>query len=284
MKLRLANATIFDPSSSHHLQQTNILIEDGIIASIGEMSEGKAIDLKGKIVAPGWVDLFAHFNEPGLEHKEDLRSGSLTAAAGGFTDVCLIPNTNPVVESKGEVQYIRSRSKEVDLWPLGALSEGTKGENLTEILDLHTHGAVAFTDGLNPIWNSELLLKALQYVQKFDGLVITRPQDVGLGRYTQMHEGVISTELGMTGEPSLSEFLTVQRDIEILKYVGGKIHFSQISCERSVSLIKKAKDAGLQVTCDVSINHLLFTENDLESFDTNFKISPPLRSARTEKH
>ncbi len=283
MKLRLANATIFDPTSSFHLQQTNLLIEDGIITQIGEIGEGKAIDLKGKILAPGWVDIFANFNEPGLEHKEDLRSGSAAAAAGGFTDVCLIPNTSPVVESKGAVQYIKAKSKEVDLWPMGAVSEEAKGENLTEILDLQLHGAVAFTDGLNPIWNSELLLKALQYVQKFNGLVITRPQDVGLGRHTQMHEGTISTELGMTGEPSLSEFITIQRDIEILKYVGGKIHFSQVSSERSVSLIKNAKSAGLNVTCDVSINHLLFTENDLESFDTNFKVSPPLRRERDRK-
>jgi dihydroorotase len=283
MRIRLANAKIFDPSSEFHLQTTNILIEDGVITQIGEIPEGKSIDLKGKIVAPGWVDLFANFNEPGLEHKEDLKSGSAAAANGGFTDVCLIPNTSPVIESKSEVEYIKARSKDVDLWPLGAVSEGLKGENLTEILDLHKHGAVAFTDGTHPIWNSELLLKALQYVQKFDGLIMSRPQDVGLSRHTQMHEGVVSTTLGMTGEPSIAEYITIQRDIEILKYVGGKIHFSQISCERSVSLIKHAKDAGLNVTCDVSINHLIFTENDLESFDTNFKLEPPLRREKDRK-
>jgi dihydroorotase len=283
MKIRLVNATIFDTSSKFHLKRTNLLIENGVIQKIGDIEEGKSIDLKGAYLCPGFVDMFAHFNEPGNEHKEDIGSGVKCAINGGFTDVCLIPNTNPPIETKGDVQFILSKSHEVNLWPLAALSEGLKGENLTEILDLHTHGAVAFTDGEHPTWNSELFLKVLQYVHKFDGLIIERPKDTGLSRHTQMHEGKMSTILGLTGEPSLAEELIVQRDIEILKYVGGKVHFSRISTKRSVDLIRRAKRAGLNVTCDVSINHLYFTDKNLEDFDTNYKVDPPFRTERDRK-
>ncbi|MFT6868348.1 MAG: dihydroorotase [Cyclobacteriaceae bacterium] len=283
MKLRLANATIFDSTSKFHLQKTNLLIEDGIITKIGDFSEGKSIDLKGKYLSPGWVDMSANFSEPGLEHKEDTISGSNCAVKGGFTDVCLVPNTYPPIESKGDVQFVLAQSKAVSLWPLAALSEGLKGENLTEILDLHKHGAVGFTDGLNPIWNSELLLKALQYMHKFDGLVIDRPKDLALSKYMQMHEGVMSTSLGLNGEPSLSEELMILRDIEILRYAGGRIHFSNISTKKSVDLIKRAKKIGLRVTCDVAINNLIFTDDDLETFDTNYKVDPPFRTERDRK-
>lgn len=283
MKLRLANATIFDPSSKFHLKKTDILVDGGTISHIGNLSEGKQIDLKGKWVSAGWIDLFSNFSEPGHEHKEDIRSGVQCAVNGGFTDVCLIPNTDPPLETKGDVQFIKKLSNEISLYPLAAISEGTKGENLTEILDLQANGAIAFTDGINPIWNTELLLKALQYVQKFDGLVIQRPKDIGLSRNAQMHEGVISTSLGLDGEPSLSEEIIIQRDLEILKYAGGRLHFNQLSTKRAVDLVRKAKKSGLQVTCDVAISHLIYTENDLIDFDTNYKVDPPLRTEKDRK-
>lgn len=283
MKIRLANATIFDPSSKLHLKKTDILINNGVIEGVGKYDLGKVIDLKGKIVGLGWCDLFAHFNEPGLEHKEDISSGMACAVAGGFTDVCLLPNTQPPVETKGDVKFILGKSGVVNLWPLAALSEGVKGENLTEILDMQAHGAVAFTDGLNCIWNSELLLKALQYVQKFDGLVMQKAKDPGLSQHAQMHEGVVSTGLGLNGEPSLAEELIIQRDIEILKYAGGRLHFTQISSKRSVALIKKAKKDGLVVTCDVAVAQLVFNEQNLEDFDTNYKVDPPYRTESDRK-
>ncbi|MEP0368644.1 MAG: dihydroorotase [Cyclobacteriaceae bacterium] len=283
MKIRLANATIFAPSSKLHLKKTDILINNGVIEGIGKSDLGKVIDLKGKIVGLGWCDLFAHFNEPGLEHKEDISSGMACAVAGGFTDVCLLPNTQPPVQTKGDVKFILGKSGVVNLWPLAALSEGLKGENLTEILDMQSHGAVAFTDGLNCIWNSELLLKALQYVQKFEGLVIQKAKDPGLSQHAQMHEGVVSTGLGLNGEPSLAEELIIQRDIEILKYAGGRLHFSQVSSKRSVALIKKAKKDGLAVTCDVAVAQLLFNEQNLEDFDTNYKVDPPYRTELDRK-
>ncbi|MEO9477535.1 MAG: dihydroorotase [Cyclobacteriaceae bacterium] len=283
MKIRLANATIFDPSSKLHLKKSDILINNGIIEVVGKSDLGKVIDLKGKIVGVGWCDLFANFNEPGLEHKEDISSGMACAVAGGFTDVCLLPNTQPPVETKGDVKFILGKSGVVNLWPLAALSEGLKGENLTEMLDMQSHGAVAFTDGLNCIWNSELLLKALQYVQKFEGLVIQKAKDPGLSQHAQMHEGVVSTGLGLNGEPSLAEELIIQRDIEILKYAGGRLHFTQISSKRSVALIKKAKKDGLAVTCDVAAAQLVFNEQNLEDFDTNYKVDPPYRTESDRK-
>ncbi len=285
MKILLSQATIFDPASKFHQKKYDILIEDGVITQIGQnLKAKKVIDCDKKEVFPGFVDLFAHFNDPGFEHKEDLESGSRVANSGGFTDVLLIPNNHPVTQSKSDVEYIQSQSKYgVDLWAMGAVSEGTAGENLTEILDLQHAGARAFSDGINSIWNTELLLKALQYVQKFDGLIINRPKDKHLSMHTHMHEGVVSTLLGLKGEPSISEELAIQRDLDILRYTGGRLHFSQISTIKSVSLIKKAKKEGLNVTCDVGIHHLVFTEDLINNFDSNYKSDPPFRSEKDRK-
>lgn len=285
MKLHLSNAQIFDPASRHHLEVIDILIENGQISEIGKkVKSSKAIDLGGKLVVPGFVDLFSHFNEPGFEHKEDLASGIASAIFGGFTDVCLIPNTYPVIETKSDITFLKAKSGgSVDLHPIAAISEGTSGENLTEILDLEAAGAVAFSDGLQPVWNSELLLKALQYVQKFDGLVINRPKDIHLSQFSHMHEGNVSTSLGLKGEPSLSEEISIKRDLDILRYTGGRIHFSQISSAEGVDIIKAAKKEGLHVTCDVSIHHLVFTDKDLEGFDSNYKLDPPLRTTKDRR-
>ncbi|XOV91486.1 MAG: dihydroorotase family protein [Bacteroidota bacterium] len=285
MKILLSNATIFDSSSKFHQKKSDILVEDGAISKIGKgLSAKKVVDCSGKQVFPGFVDLFAHFNDPGFEQKEDLASGSRVAISGGFTDVALIPNNKPVTETKADVEYIRSQSRYgVDLWPIGAVSEGAEGENLTEILDLHHAGARAFSDGLNSIWNTELLLKALQYVQKFNGLIINRPKDKHLSMHTHMHEGIVSTLMGLKGEPSISEELAIQRDLDILRYAGGRLHFNQISTEKSVKLIKNAKKEGLNVTCDVGIHHLIFTDEHIADFDSNFKSDPPFRSEKDRK-
>lgn len=285
MKLLLKNARIFDPSSIHHGEIRDILIEDGVIQQIGEDLAGQEIwDLESKMITPGFVDLFAHFNEPGFEHKEDISSGIEAALSGGFTDVCLIPNTHPVVETKSDVRYFISRSgKEIDLYPIGAVSEGARGENLTEILDLNQAGAIAFSDGLHPIWNAELLLKALQYVQKFDGLIIDRAKDIHLAQFSQMHEGEVSTSLGMKGEPALSEEIALKKSLDILKYAGGRMHFTHLSTAKGVDLIKNAKREGLRVTCDVAIHQLLYTDRNLMDFDANYKVDPPFRTERDRK-
>jgi len=285
MKLLLSNAKIMDIHSPHHGQQVDLLLDGESISQIGTGLEAKkVIDLQGMIVTPGLFDLFAHFNDPGHEHKEDFQSGKKAAQFGGFTDVCLIPNTEPVIESKSDVNFLKSRSGDgVDIHVLGAVSEGCKGENLTEILDLNEAGAVAFTDGLSPIWNTELLLKALQYMHKFDGLIINRPKDVHLSQFTHMHEGEVSTMLGLKGEPSISEEIAIKRDIEILKYAGGSLHFSHLSTARGVKIIKSAKKKGLSVTCDVAIHQLIYSDQDLSDYDTHLKLDPPLRSERDRK-
>lgn len=284
MKVQLLNAFVFDPRSPFFKKKINILVENGVISKIGKSKfDVKEIDLDGAYLVPGFVDLCANFNDPGFENKEDITSGINCALYGGFTDVCLQPNTNPPITTKGDVEYLIGKSGKVDLWPLGAISEDTKGENLAELLDLAESGAVAFSDGTHPISNGELLLKAFQYLKKGDGLVINRPKDKSLSRHAQMHEGLISTSLGMVGEPSLSEEISIMRDLEILKYSGGRIHFSQISCARSVELIRKAKKDGLNVTCDVNVHHLYFTDQALLDFDTNYKLDPPLRTEKDRK-
>lgn len=285
MKVLLKNSNILDLSSPFHGQNVDVYIESGEIREIGKNLTLDADELiEGCTVTPGFCDLNAHFSEPGGEHREDLKSGSIAAAFSGFTDVCVLPNTDPVIESKSDVRFINNGAiNGVALHAIGAVSEGCKGENLTEILDLENAGAVAFSDGLNPIHNTELLLKALQYVQKFEGLVINRPKDIHLAQYAQMHEGRVSTIMGMKGEPSLSEEIAIKRDLDILGYTGGRLHFSQVSTVEGIALIKKAKKKGFSVTCDVAIHQLLYTEKDLQEYDTNYKTDPPLRSERDRK-
>ena len=227
----------------------------------------------------------AQFNDPGLEHKEDLETGTKAAAAGGFTDVMILPNVDPVVVGKNAIGYYQkwNRNSPVTIHPTAAISLGTKGEELTEMIDLHTAGAVAFTDGINPIWHTDILLKSLQYVQKFNGLVINRPEDKMLTAFGNMNEGEVSTTLGMKGMPALAEEVMIKRDLQLLEYAGGKIHFSMISSAGSVALIKEAKKKGLNVTADVGAHHLIFNETALSDFDTNYKVNPPFRTEKDRK-
>lgn len=278
MSLLLKNAHVVDPASSGHDKKLNLLIENGKITSLQGSKAVKEVDLEGKIVFPGWFDFNAHFNDPGLEYKEDIDSGCKTASLGGFTDVQVIPNTSPPLETKSDVKYVLHRASPlVDLHISAALSENLNGENLTEIFDLKHSGAGSFSDGDNPIWNAKLLLKALQYTSPLNVPIIQFPRDRSLSENTHMHEGKVSTLLGLRGEPALSEELMVMRDLEILKYSGGRIHFSRVSSAKSVERIRKAKQEGQHVTCDTSIHQLLFTDEAATDFDTNFKNLPPFR-------
>ncbi|MEP2025023.1 MAG: dihydroorotase [Reichenbachiella sp.] len=287
MNILLREAKILDPQSPHHNKVVNIHIKDGQIVSI-DKKEHRAdtiIEAKGQFLTPGWFDMKSHFNDPGNEHKEDLASGAATAAKGGFTGVAILPNTTPVVQTKGNVEYVLSKSKSylTDIYPMAAVTLDTKGEDLTEMLDLHTAGAVAFTDGEKPIWHTDMMLKSLIYLQKIDGLLINQPEDQLLTRFGSMNEGTVSTILGLKGMPTLAEHLMIKRDLDLLKYAGGKIHFSNISSKESVNLIKKAKKKGLHVTCDVSIHHLIHTDDNLIGYDSNYKINPPLRTEKDRK-
>ena len=283
MNVFLRAATIFCPTSEYHLQQHNILIEQGIITYIGtdEKQADTTIEAAHLCVSAGWVDMNALSGEPGLEHKEDLQSIALAAAAGGFTEVLCLPNVDPVVQTKGAVSYIRNRATHlpVTLHPAAAVTIDAAGKELTEMIDLKHAGAVAFTDGIHPIHGAEVMVKALQYLQLFDGLLINRPENTRLTAFGQVHEGVGSTQLGLKGLPALAEETIVARDLQLLAYTGGKLHFSLVSTKGAIESIRKAKAEGLQVTCDMASYQVAFTDETMEPFDTNYKVNPPFRSA-----
>jgi len=282
VKILLQNARILDPESPFNGSEADIFLHDGVIQKVDKNIEIPAEtvrNLNGAWVTPGWVDMHAHYNEPGFEFKEDLISGQQNAISGGFTDVVTVPNNDPVSDTKSDIEFTCSQSNGlVLLHPMAALSMGCRGERLTEIMDLHDAGAIAFSDGLLPIKNHELLLKALQYVRQFDGLIISRPTDVHLSENAQMHEGVVSTRLGMKGEPSLSEKIQIASQLDLVQYVDGKIHFTLISSKEGLDEIRKAKNQGIAVTCDVGVHHLLFDDTTVEDFDTVHKVTPPYRT------
>lgn len=232
-------------------------------------------------LSPGWVDVFAHFPDPGQEFKESCETGSKAAAAGGFTDVLVLPNTIPVVHSKTGIEYIKqqSHSLPVNLHPIGAITKGTDGTALSEMYDMGASGAVAFSDGLHSVQSAGLLLKALQYVKAIDKIIIQLPDDKSINPGGLMHEGIISTRLGLPGRPAIAEELMVARDIELLKYTNSRLHFTGISTAKSIQLIKDAKAAGLAVSCSATPYHLTFCDEDLQDYDTYLKVNPPLRTA-----
>jgi dihydroorotase len=284
MKILIRSANIINPGSSHHGSKKNILVENGIITEIGsvEADAGTIIEGNEIFVSAGWVDMNVFTGDPGSEHKEDISTVGKAAASGGFTEIACIPNTKPVIHSKDIVAYIKGQSLNqlVQVHPIAAVTLNNKGTELSEMIDLHHAGAVAFSDGDEPIWHSDVLLKALQYNQKFNGLVIQRPDDKYLSAFGQMNESKVSNLLGLKGIPGLAEEVVVLRDLRILEYTGGRLHFSQVSTPGSVNLIKDAKKKGLHVTCDVAAHHLILDESELTSFDTNFKVNPPLRSKK----
>jgi dihydroorotase len=283
MKVLIKNARIIDPTSSYNNSIQDIFIEAGIIRQIGsniEAGDCTVVQDDGIHVSPGWVDVFANFCDPGYEFKENLQTGAQAAAAGGFTNVFVIPNTKPVVDTKSQVEYVRSAGNQLaaSVHPLGAVSKNTEGKDLAEMYDMRNSGAIAFTDGINPIQSAGILLKALQYVKAFSGIVIQLPDDKSVGANGLMHEGIVSTRLGLAGKPMMAEELLVARDIKLARYTESKLHFTGITSPRSLEYIRRAKEAGLHVSCSVAPFHLFFTDDDLRSYDTNLKVYPPLRT------
>ncbi|MTI32534.1 dihydroorotase [Xanthovirga aplysinae] len=281
MELLLQGVEVCDKRSPFHGQKKNILIKDGIIEKITEESidAERIIDCQDLILSIGWFDMRASFGDPGLEFKEDLKSGRKVAAMGGFTEVAILPNTIPVIQSKNDLSYIKALNPYslTQLHPIAAVTINSEGKELTEMIDLHQSGAIAFSDGEKTLWNTDIVLKTLQYLQKFDGLLMNRPEDRLLTQFGTMNEGINSTLLGLKGMPRLAEEIAINRDLQLLEYAGGKIHFSNISSAHSVELIRRAKAKGLEVSCDVAAYQLIFDDSSLTSFDTNFKVNPPLR-------
>ncbi|MBP6184554.1 MAG: dihydroorotase [Saprospiraceae bacterium] len=288
MNILLRNATIIDPGNSFHLQCKDLLFKEGILAEIGDhlLAEGAQIwEGNALFVSPGWLDIGAYTMDPGFEHREDLLSFCQAAVAGGYTAVAVFPNTDPFVHSKGEVLYLKGHSKSlpVRILPIGAISRDGAGEDIAEIYDMHMAGAVAYSDGSNPVQKSGLLLRALQYVKAIDGLVIDQPLDLSLASKGQIHEGPVSTALGMRGIPSLAESSQVYRNIQLLRYAESKLLLHAISSEESMDMIQAARQEGLQLGVTVPAMNLVFTDHELDTFDTQFKVMPPLRSERDLK-
>jgi dihydroorotase len=281
MNLLIKSATLIDPNSPFHQKIIDLLILNGVIKQIspGIEADVPAFDAEGKYVSPGFFDLNCNIGELGYETKETLETGTRAAAAGGFTGLALMPNTQPPVHSKAEVEYLFNRAKNnlVDVYPLGTISHKREGKDMAEMYDMFLSGAKAFTDGNRPVQDAGLMERALLYTQGFKALVFSYPEDTAIAGKAKINEGEVSTLLGMKGIPSLAEELMIARDLYLAEYTGSKIHFSTISTARSVELIKEAKRKGLQVTCDVAAHHLVLTDEVLKGFDSNYKVKPPLR-------
>ena len=282
MKIILQQVTIADPNSPHNGNKKDILIVDGFIDRIADnISEDSAQTFSANkvIVTPGWVDIFVHACDPGYEFRETLDTCAAAAAAGGFTTMFTLPDTNPVVDSKTQVEYIKQKSAglKIHVHPLGCISKKREGKELAEMYDMQQSGAIAFTDGLQPVQNAGLFLKALQYVKTFNGVVIQLPHDKSINSNGLINEGITSTRLGLPGIPALAEELMIARDIELADYTNSALHFTGVTTATSIEHIKKAKQKGLNVTCSVTPYHLFFCDEDLHSYDTNLKVNPPLR-------
>jgi dihydroorotase len=282
MDILLRQVRIIDPSSPFHQQQVDIFIQNGKIGQIGTIDSpaSKEIHIEGLYVSTGWVDVYANFCDPGLEYKETLESGAQAAAAGGYTDVMVLPNTSPVLHNKSGIEYIvqKGKSLPVTIHPIGAITKNAEGKELAEMYDMHESGAVAFSDGTNTIQSSGILLKALQYLKAIDKTVIQVPDDKAISATGLMNEGIESTRLGLPGKPAIAEELMVQRDIELAKYTNSKIHLTGISTLKSIDLIRAAKKEGIAVTCSVTPYHICFCDEDMAQYDTNLKVNPPLRT------
>jgi dihydroorotase len=284
MNLLIKQARVVDPHSPFNQQSVDIFIEKGTIKKIGKNLAVKAdreIIIKGLCVSPGWVDVFANFADPGYEYKESIETGSSAAAAGGFTDVFVIPNTKPVIDSKSQVEYVvqKSKSLPVNIHPIAAVTKNTEGKELAEMYDMKSSGAVAFGDGLNCIQSAGLLVKALQYVKSFDGIIMQLPDDKSINPHGLMHEGIVSTQIGLPGKPAMAEELIVARDIKLARYAESKLHFTGVSSKKSLEYIQRGKESGIGISCSVTPYHLFFCDEDLKEYDSNLKVNPPLRAA-----
>lgn len=286
MKHLLRRLTVHDPASSFNGQTVDLLLVDGRIEAIGTALSSERADRvvewpEGTGVSPGWVDIGAYVGDPGQEQRETLDSLARAAAAGGYTRVAVLPNTEPQLHDKGGIQYITAEAERLPIFvhPLGAVSHATAGKEITEMIDMQRSGAIAFTDGLHPIAQTGLLLRALQYVKSFDGLIVNMPLDLSLIADGQLHEGALSTSLGMPGIPTVAETMYLERDISLLAYSDSRLHVHGVASRESVTLIRKAKARGLRISAATPVLNLLHTDAVLAEFDSNYKVLPPLREA-----
>lgn len=283
MSILFKGLKLISPSGVEKAQ--NYIFHQGKLFPQSEKSESvttQEVNASSYMLSRGWVDLRCMVGDPGLEYKETVESLCESLLASGFTSAVILPNTEPVIQSKNEVDFVLNKAKKypLKLFIQGAVTKNTEGEDLTEILDMHHQsGVTIFGDGIKTLSNGDRYMKILQYLQKFNGVLFDHAYDPLIASFGQMHEGENSTMLGMKGIPSLAEDVAIQRNLEILKYTGGKVHFQTISTAKGVELIRKGKAEGLNITCDVSIYQLLFSDGDLMDFDPNFKVKPPFRGS-----
>lgn len=289
MKIIIREAKIIDSKSSFNNQSVDVLISNGILEEIGKSISNteniKEIKLDNLHVSQGWFDSSVSFGEPGFEDRETITNGLNVAARSGFTTIALQPNSFPIIDNQSQINFVLNKSNDfaTQLLPIGALTKNSEGNDMAELFDMKNAGAVAFGDYNKSLDNANLLKIALQYVQDFDGLVITYTQDKNISGNGVVNEGTVSTRLGLKGIPNLAEELQVARNLFLLEYTGGKLHIPTISSAKSVQLIKEAKAKGLQVTCSVAVHHLVLTDEKLEGFDTRYKVVPPLRTDADRK-
>ncbi|MFA4871063.1 MAG: dihydroorotase [Pedobacter sp.] len=283
MNLLITGVTIADPNSKFNKQKCDVRVEQGkLIAIDSKLSPGKGetvFDGAGMILSPGFFDLNCSVGDPGFETREDIDTATATAAAGGFTGLAVLPDTKPVVHSKGEVAYIINKAKGnlVDVLPLGAISQHLEGKELAELYDMQEAGAIAFSEGNKPIADDGFMSRALQYAKGVGCLLMVYPENKSIAGKSQINESKNSVLLGMKGVPALAEEMQISRDIFLATYHDARLHISNISTAGSVALLKKAKKDGLKITADVAAHNLVFTEELLSDFDSNYKVKPPLR-------
>ena len=284
MNSLLKSVTILDKTSEFHNEKVDILIENGLIINIdfniNNPKNFNEINLTNLHVSRGWFDSSVCFGEPGFEDRETIENGLKTASRSGFTAVALQPNTNTVINSRSQIEYIKHKctNSTVEIYPIGALTSSDSNPKLTEMFDMKNGGAICFGNYKKSISNANTLKLALQYTSSFEGVVLSYPEDEVLSNNGMVNENIMSTSLGLKGSPCLSEEVQIMRDLSILEYAGGKLHIPTISTTKSVELIRAAKASKLNVSCSVAVHNLFFSDSSLLNFNTNFKVLPPLRT------
>jgi len=284
--LLIQHGTLLDPETGE-TRSADILIRDGRIERIAKGIEAEdglpTFDARGKMISPGWMDMHVHFREPGQEHKETVETGARAAAFGGFTAVACMPNTDPPIATRDVVEFVRKRAEglPVDVYPVGAVTKARAGEHLAELGDMAEGGAVAFSDDGSPVQDAGLMRRALEYARTLDKPILQHEEDLTLNPHGHMHEGAVSTRLGVPGIPALAEEVMIARDAMLAEFTGGHVHVQHISTAKAVDIVRDAKAKGIPITTEVCPHHFALTDEAVAAsdYDTHTKMHPPLRSA-----
>ncbi|HEX9741691.1 MAG TPA: dihydroorotase [Nitrospiraceae bacterium] len=283
MTILIKGGTVIDPGRVNG--PADVLIENGKVAAVGQKlkapADAKVIDVTGKMVLPGFIDLHVHFREPGFEYKETIQSGTAAAVAGGFTSVCCMPNTNPVNDNQSITEFILEKARaagNANVFPVGAITKGSEGKELAEIGDLHRAGCVAISDDGLPVTNSLVMRRAMEYAIAFDVPVVDHCEDLHLSEGGCMNEGLVSTQLGLAGMPAAAEDIMVARNLALAELTGARLHLAHLSTAGSVRMVREAKARGITVTAEACPHHFMLTEEAVCGYNTHAKMNPPLRT------